>query len=143
MKHSSNRLTARIILFMLLSFVVIGSTSAYAWFCAPPPPTADALKAATAVFAGKVTKIEPQKAFLRITFAVSAGWKGKLDKTVDVLTQDKGVSTGFPFEVGKEFLVYAKQGESLDLYTHLCTRTKTLGDAAEDLKELGKPAYMP
>jgi hypothetical protein len=46
----------------------------------------------------------------------------------------------FVFEVGEEYLVYARGG-SEKLSTDRCTRTRRLVDAAADIKELGEPEH--
>jgi hypothetical protein len=46
-------------------------------------------------------------------------------------------SCGFDFKVGETYLVYARQGAGGEWSTTLCSRTKELVDAVEDLPRLG------
>lgn len=47
---------------------------------------------------------------------------------------------GYPFRVGERYLVYASNGYEgePELWTNICTRTKSLANAANDVKVLGK-----
>src|SRR5262249_10049444 len=70
----------------------------------------------------------------RIRFDVAEAFRGVSGATVDVLTGLGGGDCGYPFRVGERYLVYAQastDGSTLD--TGICTRTRPIGDAAEDL----------
>lgn len=105
---------------------------------------------AFAVFAGKVTRIDEVKnargapsGVVKVTFAVLRAWKGASANRIVVSTTNVCCICGYPFEVGGEYLVYAS-GESVgDLRTSICTRTKKLNDAAEDLRFLGDGEITP
>ncbi len=125
---------------LLLTLIVAAEVLACS--CLPPPPPKVALEASTAVFSGKVLDVEDIGVFQRaVTIEVASAWKGVKGKTVTVQTAKHGATCGFGFEKGKSYLVYAnetKQGEAKALSTNLCTRTRALGDAKEDLAELGE-----
>lgn len=126
----------------LLALVSAGTTSvALACSCAPPPPPKAALAASTAVFSGKVVKVEPIGDFQRaVTLVVASAWKGVDGKTVIVHTPNDGAACGYGFEKGKSYLVYAnavKQGDAKVLVTNLCMRTKGLAEAKDEIVELG------
>ncbi len=98
---------------------------------------------AQAVFSGKVTKIilsdapkgkEPFSA--EVHFKVIKSWKGITTEEAIVHTAHICCICGFPFKVGKEYLVYA-YGEK-GLGTDICTRTRRLQYASEDVKFLGE-----
>lgn len=80
-----------------------------------------------------------------LKFQVENWWKGKSTREVILFTDRTKNSDGsetisdcdFPFEVGKRYLVYAFSDES-QLKTNVCTRTKALEKAKEDLKLLGR-----
>jgi len=94
-------------------------------------------EAATAVFRGKVTQIEPNdEGHLRIELEVLRNWKGPEDKTIQVLSAENTAMCGYPFETHKEYLVFATGKEKLQVC--LCSRTKQIADAAEDLEQLKK-----
>jgi hypothetical protein len=120
------------------------SRCAYACSCTEPESPQVQLQKSVAVFKGKVVNIERPSnvgdAFaspVKITFDVSESWKGTSNKTLVVDTNPDGASCGFSFKQGQEYLVYAN-GTTTDLVTTICTRTRTIGDANEDLSVLGK-----
>lgn len=117
------------------------ATSAEACKCKAPPPPKEALAASAAVFSGKVTKIEPDRGYgLLVTLKVASVWKGVDGAEVVVHTPRDSAACGVSFKEGSEFLVYADKmkGDDIELLTtNLCTRTKLLADAKEDLAELG------
>jgi hypothetical protein len=117
----------------------------YACSCKEPPPPKEALKNSSAVFSGKVTAVaaagEYEKA---VTIEITASWKGvETAKEVVVYTPNNDGECGYRFEKGKSYLIYAtllRRGEEKALSTHICTRTKALEKAVEDIKELGDPS---
>ena len=118
-------------------FLLLAIRPAVGCKCAPPPPPQKALTGATAVFSGKVLKIEraaPQR--YSVTFKVGAIYKGVKTTKVDVATATNSAACGVNFTVGKSYLVYCYGKD--DLATNICTRTKPLKQAKEDLKALGK-----
>jgi HEAT repeat protein len=66
-------------------------------------------------------------------------WKGDIGDTTLVSTARMGASCGYPFSSGRSYLIYARTSriEEADWSTSLCTRTKPLDQAAEDLEALG------
>jgi hypothetical protein len=56
--------------------------------------------------------------------------------TLDVSTGAGGGDCGFGFDVGERYLVYAWRSESGELTTGICSRTKLLANAAEDVEFL-------
>jgi hypothetical protein len=119
---------------LALAFVAPGT--ALACKCAQPPAPKESLKQATAVFAGTVTKIEraPKHGRL-IHFAVSKTWKGVGKPTVTVTTGFGGGDCGYGFKKGVKYIVYCYGKKQLS--TNICTRTRPLAKAQQDLKELG------
>jgi hypothetical protein len=114
--------------------------SAAACSCAPPPPPKQALEAATAVFSGKVVEIKPGDqpfAPRQVTFTVDRSFKGIDGGRVVVTTAADGAMCGFAFQQGKSYLVYC-YGDKKSLSTNICTRTKSMETAVEDLKDLGE-----
>lgn len=135
---------------LALTVAAAAASTAEACRCVPPPPPKKALEAAAAVFVGKAAKIEPDEArsFVVVTFEVRTFWKGADTKTVQVRTPGSSAACGNEFAKDQWYLVYChaepdetRPGEKeppLVLHTNLCSRTRALKDAAEDLKELGK-----
>lgn len=105
---------------MVLDFLVLGSyspiqlsigstKSAHACECIQLKQTAQALVESKAVFSGRATNIEVRpELFSKIAkFDVDKTWKGISNTAVTVVTGADSGACGFPFEVGKEYLVYS------------------------------------
>lgn len=122
-------------------------SSVYACSCAAPAPVQEALTQADAVFAGKVTEIvKPRPNVLGVissadpvdvTFDVSQIWKGIDAKQVTIVTALSSASCGSAFDIGKDYIVYSYKNQDNFLETNICTRTKELTAASEDLASLG------
>lgn len=127
---------------ILITLFALIPQRAYACSCVPPAPPAEAFANAEAVFAGKVihwsvpnstgSSADP----IHVTFNVSTVWKGPASRILAVQTASSGASCGYGFVLPEEYLVYA-YGAGDDLEVSLCSRTRPLADAAEDLAELG------
>jgi hypothetical protein len=151
---------------LLLTVGLATAPTARACMCTEPPPPAQALEQAGAVFSGRcveVERTEMETAYgklpkLRVLFEVKATWKG-LDggpartdedagdetmrpRTVEVWTGAGGGDCGFAFEEGKSYLVYAHRAADGTLSTDICTRTRQSDRAAGDLDALGEPAWV-
>lgn len=115
--------------------LVPSGSVARACSCMPPPPPAQAVDESDVVFDGTVARIEtidPADGFsaLRVDFVVHTQWKGVTEGRVSVLTAGDGATCGVYFELGRRYIVYARDTEPHGrLETHLCTRT---GPWAED-----------
>lgn len=132
---------------ILFAVVAIGSLlfarQAAACSCVGRRPACEAFWDPGAVFAGKVVSIESRagdgvQTFdnRRVRFEVVEAFRGVTTATVDVFTGSGGGDCGYAFVVGTSYLVYAYQAPGSRLTTGICSRTRPLSDAAEDL------AYM-
>ncbi len=93
---------------------------------APPPPPNP----------GSIPPAAPSR-IDRVSFRVSEVWKGPQRQTLEVITpRADGVSCGYPFKEGQEYLVYA-EGKGEPFETALCSGTQPLSKADEDLALLG------
>lgn len=157
---------AYVVGFALLSSILwfLGSTgNAHACSCTHPNPPLDAVQYADTVFSGRAVSVLEFSGVDRdwawstsdptiAVFDVNAVWKGPAYDTMQVVTPRSGVSCGFTFVEGEEYLVYAQHKnspgtesvfETLDGYTvvgytvSLCSRTVPLEQGQEDLKMLG------
>ena len=117
---------------------------AHACSCIPPRPPLEALERADVVFAGDVVSIsEPKGLFgswlasstdpVTVEFRVSAVWKGEIYETMVLETAWSSASCGFEFVQGEQYIVYAREG-----WVSLCSRTKSIDKASEDLLALGE-----
>ena len=127
---------------LLLGFLVVRGTVAEACSCAPRSATCgppEDFWRVSAVFSGRVTAIDRaadrgSSAKRRIRLQVVEKFRGDVAGTggdVSVYT-DAAALCGFPFRVGKEYFVYARQDQGR-LVTSACSRTALLERAERDL----------
>ena len=100
-----------------------------------PKSVKNTLKKSTAVFSGEVLETKSGVNFLQARFRVERSWKGVEADEVFVLTDGSAESPHY--RVGENYLVFAgiRDGK---LFTGLCSRTKKLEYAQEDLQQLGE-----
>ena len=67
-------------------------------------------------------------------FEVDRVWKGQAGETMSLGTAQYGASCGFTFVEGEKYLVYSHDGATVSL----CSRTKLIANAREDLDALGE-----
>ena len=125
-------------------FLLVGVKSSFACTCAPPQSASQELKRATAVFSGKVVAIKRHKqssdlfARVEVVFEVKKVWKGVDEAKVSVFTSSQSSACGYSFREGRTYLVYAEGDAQQRLMTSICSRTRRLKDAREDLEELDR-----
>ena len=98
------------------------------------------MKDARAVFSGRVLEIndKPQSREVFVKIKVEKSWKGNFFEEATVTTERSPTECGYPFEVGKSYLVYANGSDESNLITGLCLRNTELQKATDELKILGK-----
>ena len=118
--------------------------------CGPRPSPSGAYHSSTVVFSGKVVAIRgfdiPAWGTYSsadrgtIEFRVSTVWKGPAYETMSVTTRRDSASCGYPFEEGREYVVYAYAHGFLEgpPTVSYCSRTRSFDQAQEDLKWLGE-----
>lgn len=126
---------------LVAAIVALQPCTAFACSCMMPGAPAAELERSSTVFAGKVVSITPVNRGgvapqLQVRFEVSQSWKGPAAQTIELMTSTDSASCGFSFAQGSEYVVYANDSEGY-LGTNLCSRTRALGDAGEDLAALG------
>lgn len=127
---------SRAILLSGLMLLRFGGT-ADACSCYPPPPPCEAFWASDAVFIGTVTKISRRsELWVGAEFDVQESFRGRVGTHVAVGTFAGGGSCGAELAVGNEYLVYANGSAPDQLSTHLCSRTRLLDGAKDDLEYL-------
>ena len=118
--------------------------------CMPAGPPCEAFWKVHAVFVGRVlaTAEQPSQPWkpgeplpfglgVKVTLAIVerlAGDSGD-EPTIEITTGRGGGDCGYRFEVGRSYVVYAwkTEGRAL-LSTSICTRTRPVGQAADDLR---------
>ena len=117
------------------------ATESHACSCGDPGSPSEELEWSAAVFAGKVVSIRDpdgpdvsdSENHLTIGFEVDTVWKGPAYEVMYVTTSPHESACGFAFVEGEEYIVYSDDRSS----THLCSRTRPLSAAEEDLEALG------
>lgn len=155
----------KIIMLLAIVFIfVISSFSAFACSCIMPGTVAEEVERADAVFLGTVDAVganaygkyvynlaieyvyNPAIEYVYepviVTFAVQEYWKGVFSEPLVIQTGQGDGDCGYPFEEGKEYLVYAYADENDDLHANICSRTALVSDAEKDLATLGK-GFVP
>lgn len=97
---------------------------------------ADTLKNSEAVFLGEVVEIKVAGDLSEARFMVVQSWKGVETEDVTILSNPR-LTESPRYGVGENYLVFAglKDGQ---LFTGVCSRTRRLDAAQEDLKQLGE-----
>jgi len=101
----------------------------------------------SAIFLGRVESIGYSlfsffRGTVSVDFSVQETFKGKPQRRVKVNTKASEAACGFPFEVGKQYIVYATE-EWAGLYTSICHRTIPLEIAEQDLQYLRNLPTLP
>lgn len=134
---------------IFMTLLTVRPSVTYACSCVMPAEPLEALENSAAVFTGKVVDIKESKGTIissadpaEVTFEVVSSWKGVETNKVKLTTELSSASCGFTFTEGESYIVYTGDGgEPEGLKTGLCTRTKLLSSAGEDLKELGPTTF--
>jgi hypothetical protein len=127
-----------------LAVLLSSARDALACSCVSSGPPCEAAWSVKAVFVGTVRAIEPIEGTAnapmffhrRVTLDVDQGFINMPAKTVVVSTGSGGGDCGYRFTVGKRYLVYASDSEASGLVTGICSRTRPIEQADEDLKYL-------
>ena len=127
-----------VVLFLLISLTCVSpshGTNATMRCINGPKSIKAVFKNSTAVFSGEVVQIRSGVNFLQAQFRVEQSWKGVEAEEVSVFTENAAESTHY--RVGEKYLVFAgiRDGK---LFTGICSRTKILEYAEDDLKQLGE-----
>lgn len=122
--------------------------------CVGPIPACQATWQAHAVFVARVLAVvdepRPEKPdpsvfryYRRVSLDVTEVFRGEVTKSSALYTGQGGGDCGYAFEVGESYLIYAHRPPTGELTTGICSRTRTITDAADDLAYLRGPAAKP
>ena len=131
---------AAIVALTLASALAMPIQEVVACRCVPPAPPLIELARSDAVFSGKVVELNQGGPWqpLMATMEIDDCWKGSIAGRVVVTTSSSSAACGVELQFGGEYLIYAHENAGV-LSTHMCTRTRPLEFAAEDLAALGEP----
>lgn len=105
-----------------------------------PESTQQSIDDTDVIFAGSVEDVRADGEMgLKIYMNVSDSWKGlKTSEKAELTlkTNNNSAACGYTFEEDEEYLVYASRSESGGLNVSLCSATKLVKNAEEDLKLL-------
>jgi hypothetical protein len=138
------RRTPHLILIAVVGLAaVLLAKPAAACSCIQQRPACQAFWDPGAVFVGTVTSIGPAEKDVdapfqsrRVRFEIVEPLRGVATSVVDVFTGMGGGDCGYRFVVGQRYLVYAYEAGGARLAAGICSRTRPLSAATEDL------AYM-
>jgi hypothetical protein len=134
----------------LLAAIAVPAMPDAALACSCAQPTVEqAFARSSAVIAGTVTEVEEpfwvwiglsSSGSYDVTFQVTKRWKGAEADTLTVRTRLTGEACGYPFEIGGAYLVFVAPGPAEDLQTGICSGTRDLVGAEEDVRMLDELA---
>ena len=75
----------------------------------------------------------------QVVFAVERAWRGVSSERISVTSLVSDCMFGF--EIGREYLVFARKGKDGRPTTGICTRTAALANAGPVLAQLGPPTF--
>jgi hypothetical protein len=130
---------------LLLLVLSLAAGSALACTCTNNYTPTEAYEHSYAVFSGKVVGMLEVDPFTKVfSIQVYSVWKGPSFAMVSVATGPDSAACGYEFQVGEEYLVYAYSAMPTYTYsTDICTRTRLLSNATEDLASLGTALVVP
>ena len=111
---------------------------------------AEEVERSHAVFVGTIVEHEEiespwggSRTVWLVHFSVSKAWKGVTEAQFTTYTEKDGAACGYAFELDQEYLVYAYWGNDAKAVGYpalsVCSRSRPLGEATENLVELGEP----
>ena len=121
-------------------FTIHGTAEACS--CLRPEGPQEELAKFAAVFEGRVASIARDDARIRVTLEVQRAWKGLDTPTIVVTTAENSAACGFNFAEGESYLLYADEVEG-ELMVSICSRSREIAGATEDLEVLGAASYQP
>jgi Carboxypeptidase regulatory-like domain len=111
--------------------------------CMPGGPPCQAYFQADVVFVGTVRSITVRKVPLEgidvvvdrrvVRLSIERAARGVQGTEVDVTTGSGGGDCGYNFKIGERYVVYAYRNKDGALGTSICSRTRPIADASDDL----------
>ena len=141
----------RLISCFLVAGCLMAAKPALACTCTAPSTPEEGLHQSSAVFRGKVIEIYrpildriglTKSHTYRVRFEITKRWKGAHSRKFVVTTRLSGEACGYPFEQGKEYLVYVVDTAG-DIETGICTGTRDIRGAEFEINELDALVQNP
>jgi MYXO-CTERM domain-containing protein len=137
-------LTVTLLSLALLPASLLAVDTAEACSCMPPKPAVESARDASVVFHAKLVSVAdmpkstPHGLANKVyTFQVLRTFKGQLDDKVNVQTADNSAACGRDYgAAGSEWLIYARVDENGQTHDNLCSRSRPIADAVDDIAEL-------
>jgi hypothetical protein len=134
-----SKATIRSFLLLPLLLLLLCVDTAHACDCIKPGPPCQEYGQFDTVFAATVisksrTAVDDRD-YVVVRFTVEQVFKGDAGgQETEVLTGLGDGDCGYPFQIGKQYLVYASRfGQPLKLYSGTCSRNRLMSEADEDL----------
>ncbi|MBX7084091.1 MAG: hypothetical protein K1X88_33085, partial [Nannocystaceae bacterium] len=105
--------------------------------CTLPLPPEQAATRAAAVFEGRTYGVHREGNRVRYAFEVTRVWKGDVGAKVDIWTASHSAACGRGYDTGVAYIVYAHELPGGLLGDGLCSRTRPIANATDDLQVLG------
>jgi hypothetical protein len=118
------------------------AAAADACSCVPSPVCKSMWSADAVLTARAIAKGNGDGTNISFTLQVQEVLRGAAPSTVEVWTARQDAMCGYPFQIGIEYLVFMRR-EGGRLVTGLCTGTKPVADAGEDLNYLLRAGRLP
>jgi 5-hydroxyisourate hydrolase-like protein (transthyretin family) len=135
----------------VVSFVLLRGAPADACSCGDFGPPCQNYFQVDAVFVGTAKTIAEVEAppdpmpFRRrlVTFTIERALRGLEGTSVGVTTGMGGGDCGYAFKAGERYLVYAYRAQDGQLRTGICSRTRPIAEAADDLTFIDRLRTAP
>jgi MYXO-CTERM domain-containing protein len=123
---------------MVVAVLWLAPRGARACSCMPQlPPPEQALADADAVFEARPFSMSTDNQRAHYSFEVDRVWKGEVGPRVEISSALHSATCGRSFQIGTQYVVYARRSPSGELTDNMCSRTRPVSSAAEDLQVLG------
>jgi hypothetical protein len=116
--------------FLRFAFLVAGvfiasvaATEACTCFRADSPAACEQYKKFDIAFVGRAIHVPPDRAAGRVRFRLTQTLKGVARPEVSVLNQESGMSCGYQFDEGQDYVVFAGRNAAGDIDIGPCTST--------------------
>lgn len=127
---------------VITGLLTVNAQTAHACSCMIPGSPLEEMERSSFVFSGTAIEVEADSTIgdlnplgYTVTFEVIESWKGVESSKVTVHTAADSAACGFPFEEGKDYIVYASELED-GIQVYSCGLTSLLADA--NVSELGE-----